>query len=36
MDMAARSLRMALKEDPSFPYAENAKSALSQIAQQKR
>jgi tetratricopeptide (TPR) repeat protein len=36
MDLAARSLRMALKEDPNFPNAEKAKSALGEIAQQKR
>ena len=36
MDMAARSLRTALKEDPNFPSAEKAKSALDQIAQEKR
>jgi tetratricopeptide (TPR) repeat protein len=36
MEMAARSLRMALKEDPNFPSAEKAKTALGEIAQQKR
>jgi Tfp pilus assembly protein PilF len=36
MDMAARSLRMALKEDPNFRYAESARSALGGIMQEKQ
>jgi tetratricopeptide (TPR) repeat protein len=36
LDMAARSLRMALKEDPNFPYAQSARTALAGIAEPKR
>jgi tetratricopeptide (TPR) repeat protein len=36
MDMAAQSLRTALKEDPNFRDAMQARTALGEIAQQKR
>jgi predicted Zn-dependent protease len=36
MDMAARSLRLALKQDPNFPNAASAQTALNGITQQKR
>ena len=36
MEVAERSLRTALKEDPNFPNAESARTALDQIAQKKR